>query len=1512
MSILQYKNPISPIQVLNPFSVARNELFGTNFSVLGVGGFMEVYNLDDLQYTVPSGRTGTIEFSGNTIPIQFKKGSGSVFSPDVLTLNSDNISSGRRRLGMLVYVYETDKIYQFTIRNYDSLWSAATGATGAGGKSVVINTFGTVVKNNSVAGQNFINAWTGSTIEGVSGFTNANAAWRVLSFSGGSSNVSGDYLPLSGGTVTGNTIFQSGLTANTISATTYQNLPSQSGTGVSSFSYSPTTGVLTITKNDTNTLTAGTFSYVSATTLSSSNILSVTSNGGSPTTTTINAVTGGTYSNGTITLSGSGTILQSISGFPTTFVNDYLPLSGGTVTGNTIFNSGLTATTISATTYFNLPVTADTFVTGFTFNTSTYDLTIKQNNGKSDLTQSLSILASDLTVTGGTYDSNTGVATFTNNTGGTFQVSGFLTGFTDTLVTAFTYNNNTFTITDSRGSAFTASINTMTGLTATTISATTYQNLPVTADTFVTGFSLNNNIITLSQNRIDQYSGFSISLSAYTGGTSVSGNFLPLSGGTVTGNTIFQSGLTANTISATTYFNLPSSTFTGGTINGATNFTAGLSANTISATTYQNLPSQSGTGISAFSYSPTTGVLTITKNDTNTLTAGTFSYVSATTLSSSNVLSVSSNGGTPTTTTINAVTGGTYSNGTITLSGTGNFASSISGFPTTFTNDYLPLSGGTVTGNTIFNSGLTATTISATTYQNLPIDPDTYVTGFTLSSNTITLTQNRTDGYSSFTISLSAYTGSSSTTSGEYLPLSGGTVTGGTIFQSGITANTISQTQYIDFTTGTTNPSQTGGRMFFDNVSKALSYYDVDNTLVPIAMGQQLYTRVWNASGVQIDKGKVIAITGTSNNLPSAILARNVHTAGSDRPIGLAAENIPNGFEGLVLNNGILSGITLNTFSNGDTLYLSDTIPGGYVASTTALSFTARTNEIGYVLQTGDTTGKIYVSINNEDSNLTLTDKERNILEGNVISGGVYEYTGMTQGTGQTINVAYARGWIVKNTYEYATLPDVINIYYTGGTNIPLTYLNSADATYFLINSGSTLLQQATFPTPQQRRENIFLGKVVHPNRSTILAFNNTVDFDVSPMAAIRDIWTPIKLINQGVLPSFNTGLTINTSYGTLWGNGIGWTTNQLNPDSVTITAKTRASFFYRTQTGGTSSAVFDIDPTKYDVGGVITSVGTAGSNDATNQRIYMYPTGVINILYGQTRYTTLAAAVAAIDSESFVIYPNADTTGILIGIISVRNDIVADIEPLTNTAYAKLTLTSKFGESFGGTGGISTTTLQQAYNNSSFPAEIITNSILGALHIQNGAGADNVSKIFDAINSGGTSTAFMRADGLISGSSVSAPTISATTYYGVNAVTGGTYNGTTGVITLSGTGSVNGNQITGFTTGGGGGITWNSSNTTQSMTADNGYVTTAATLTTFTLPSTIAFGKTVEIAGNSSGLWRLNQNSGQQIRFGNQTTTTTSGILSATSQGDCVKLICVVADTSFIVTSSVGNIFFN
>jgi hypothetical protein len=259
--------------------------------------------------------------------------------------------------------------------------------------------------------------------------------------------------------------------------------------------------------------------------------------------------------------------------------------TGGTVTGDTIFTGGLTATTFSASTYLGLPL--------------------------------------DIRVTGGTYDNNTGTATFTNNTGGTFNVIGFYTGQTsyvnslttgvglsantttgditiintdpdqlvtisggtgiltggtypnftientlpdqtvvinngsnisvngtypnftidvtgltdnNTFITGFTYNNNTFTISDNSGSTFNATINAVTGLTVNGIlSATTYQNLPT--DIRVTGATYNNNNTFIFTNN--------------TGGTFTT-TFNIVSGLTVNGNLTVTGNTNVRAVTGTT------------------------------------------------------------------------------------------------------------------------------------------------------------------------------------------------------------------------------------------------------------------------------------------------------------------------------------------------------------------------------------------------------------------------------------------------------------------------------------------------------------------------------------------------------------------------------------------------------------------------------------------------------------------------------------------------------------------------------------------------------------------------------------------------------------------------------------------------------------------------------------------------------------------------------------------------------------------------------------------------
>jgi hypothetical protein len=141
-----------------------------------------------------------------------------------------------------------------------------------------------------------------------------------------------------------------------------------------------------------------------------------------------------------------------------------------------------------------------------------------------------------------------------------------------------------------------------------------------------------------------------------------------------------------------------------------------------------------------------------------------------------------------------------------------------------------------------------------------------------------------------------------------------------------------------------------------------------------------------------------------------------------------------------------------------------------------------------------------------------------------------------------------------------------------------------------------------------------------------------------------------------------------------------------------------------------------------------------------------------------------------------------------------------------------------------------------------------------------------------------------------------------APSFNGVTLTTGG---GTTTFLNANGT----------YTTPAGGtGFTWSTvSGTTQSAAINNGYIPTNSSLTTITLPSTAVVGSIVAIAGQGSGSWKVAQNSGQTIHFASQNTTTgTGGSLTTTNQYDSIELICVTANTDWVVRSSVGNIYIN
>ena len=106
--------------------------------------------------------------------------------------------------------------------------------------------------------------------------------------------------------------------------------------------------------------------------------------------------------------------------------------------------------------------------------------------------------------------------------------------------------------------------------------------------------------------------------------------------------------------------------------------------------------------------------------------------------------------------------------------------------------------------------------------------------------------------------------------------------------------------------------------------------------------------------------------------------------------------------------------------------------------------------------------------------------------------------------------------------------------------------------------------------------------------------------------------------------------------------------------------------------------------------------------------------------------------------------------------------------------------------------------------------------------------------------------------------------------------------------------------------------FTWTQvSTTSQALANGNGYYCTNAALTTLTLPASPTPGTEIKIQGTAtnSGFWRIAQNAGQKIYFGNQATTTgVGGSITSTNARDSVSLLCTSV-TEFEVTAAVGNL---
>jgi cytoskeletal protein CcmA (bactofilin family) len=106
--------------------------------------------------------------------------------------------------------------------------------------------------------------------------------------------------------------------------------------------------------------------------------------------------------------------------------------------------------------------------------------------------------------------------------------------------------------------------------------------------------------------------------------------------------------------------------------------------------------------------------------------------------------------------------------------------------------------------------------------------------------------------------------------------------------------------------------------------------YDQDNSEWSNAYPDQTIVLVKNTSGAPMTRGQAVYVTGSTGNNVFEVDLVDASDASKMPAIGIIYEDLPINGEGAAVTFGRANGISgISEFTNGDTLYVSNTVPGG-------------------------------------------------------------------------------------------------------------------------------------------------------------------------------------------------------------------------------------------------------------------------------------------------------------------------------------------------------------------------------------------------------------------------------------------------------------------------------------------------------------------------------------------------------------------------------------------------------
>ena len=307
-----------------------------------------------------------------------------------------------------------------------------------------------------------------------------------------------------------------------------------------------------------------------------------------------------------------------------------------------------------------------------------------------------------------------------------------------------------------------------------------------------------------------------------------------------------------------------------------------------------------------------------------------------------------------------------------------------------------------------------------------------------------------------------------------------------------------------------------------------------------------------------------------------------------------------------------------------------------------------------------------------EDNQIAIFDLSTEIWE-SATAPYVHKVMGTRLCTGATLSInggdtatfdmTSGQGWVVDNTTDIYN-PVITNVTINAASSVAVTNIATQEVTYLMMDSTGAIIQIADPPTSAQKRSNIYLGALIHPDNASISFVNNNnlnVPFDIT--AALSDFayaYGPFNIGTGNAFTADGSNLKLDKTAGQVFQFGSNYKLDSKNPHKVTVASCNQCEFRYTWRDSGgnwvaSSSAVTDIVPNLFDDGTGTATVpnGVVNTNNWSTQRIFLGPTFIL-IQYGQTEYNTSTDAKNDVNTESFIISDNAE--GLLpIGALIVR-----------------------------------------------------------------------------------------------------------------------------------------------------------------------------------------------------------------------------------------------------------------